>query len=1025
MGIPRQGTVLCLLVNPSQNAIVYVTDIKQGGLPIVVSFDMNTTFDGDDVHKATSIHLHIDVNAMLNNLPESATVYIKKDESDPVGATNNLRGLAAKIKLIGETVSQERKVVKKKTSTNYDKYSRSTERQSDYADDLVVNEEKSFSLSKTVEESADLLAYHNITAKLLLDALNRKSLIMPSLAVTNKGMTDFGDISLLFDKSTIDPSANEQNKLYGADAWTPTQTQLKKNAKFDVDKTVRAVNTMKNRIGMKYVAELLNITPKQFKDAIINADGSIYDAYAHNIGVQTAYARETGIISKIPTRKDGTLDIAALKAQLNTELDTDNGWRQYKKWLNNISDTIITSYDNASNEDIIKNMKAQPATAKTFKLTESGELVVPATEYTSIDEARKNKNRLSENAAEATKAVADEFLSLAKTIGGNTKAVVNAINTAFNSRYSTADIVKSFKAKGININQKTASELQALYKKAVELPTQYFEAKPGRSVGLDEIKAVIIPENAPAELKQELERRGISTVEYDGTNASRIEKLNSMEDLMFSLPKTDSDGNNLSAVVTKVNPYEGKKLYESREVYNYDFMTARDPMAVATMPSLSTVKANGRVSREQAVRRGLENAKQLGREVAENQYAVVNAYTSREIIIGKHGLDHSLDGDNIYRLRTNARLSAIGGELVRNAIPINGLRNKNRQAAGTYAMACLVNDNDSKTVAIITVEEHTSKVVDIGYVDIMHSVNGRFMGKKRDSQSSTREPRHGLDEAALATAISEISIADFLEIVNMTHRSILSDSVLQKFEETRPTDGHYTGEVLFKLPIGEDTSPRALLANAFEGIVTDDIEKRRLQEYKGKVEILNAEEQKLRELRAEIKELSFAKGKRDTAKIKELQDEATKTANRISNLDKILLRLEAAAPLQNILKREKEMAYKRAEMKGKEALEAYRKAERERDAKWQSEVKEKYQVSKKKAIETRDKREAREKLQKLVLDTVKWITYPSKTDVKCPDILKQPYADFLNSIDLVEIWKFGLMLLARVRWMRSEQVALN
>ena len=236
--IPRQGTVLCLLVNPSRNAIVYVTDIKQGGLPIVVSFDMNTTFDGDDVHKATSIHLHIDVNAMLNNLPESATVYIKKDESDPVGATNNLRGLAAKIKLIGETVSQERKVVKKKTSTNYDKYSRSTERQSDYADDLVVNEEKSFSLSKTVEESADLLAYHNITAKLLLDALNRNSLIMPSLAVTNKGMTDFGDISLLFDKSTIDPSANEQNKLYGADAWTPTQTQLKKNAKFDVDKTV-------------------------------------------------------------------------------------------------------------------------------------------------------------------------------------------------------------------------------------------------------------------------------------------------------------------------------------------------------------------------------------------------------------------------------------------------------------------------------------------------------------------------------------------------------------------------------------------------------------------------------------------------------------------------------------------------------------------------------------------------------------------------------------------------------------------
>ena len=456
----------------------------------------------------------------------------------------------------------------------------------------------------------------------------------------------------------------------------------------------------------------------------------------------------------------------------------------------------------------------------------------------------------------------------------------------------------------------------------------------------------------------------------------------------------------VSAVVTKVNPYEGKKLYEDSEVYDYDFMTAQDPMVVATMPPLSTVKEDGIISQDKAVRLGLENAKQLGREIADGQYAVVNAYTRREIIIGQHGLDHSLHGSDISRLRTNARLSAIGGELIRNAIPINGLRNKNRQATGTYALACLVNDNDSKTVAIITVEEHSSKVVDIGYVDITHSVNGRFLGKKRDSRSSTREPRYGLDEAALATAISEVSIADFLKIVNMTHRSILSDNVLQELGESRPAEGYYSGEALFKLPIGEDTSPRALLANAFEGIITNDIEKRRIREYKGKVEMLNAEEKKLRELRAQIRELSFASGKRDTKKIKELQFEAIQTANRIATLDKVLLGLEAAAPLQSILKREKEMAYKRAEQKGKEALEAYKEAERERDAKWQSEVIEKYQASKKKAIETREKREAREKLQKLVLDTVKWITYPTKTDVKCPDILKQPYADFLRSIDL-------------------------
>lgn len=87
-----------------------------------------------------------------------------------------------------------------------------------------VNEK--FSLREPVEYTKDLVAFHNITESLLMDVLNRNSLLMPSLAVTNKGMTDFGEISLLFDKRTINPNANKENKLYGADAWTPTQTQL-------------------------------------------------------------------------------------------------------------------------------------------------------------------------------------------------------------------------------------------------------------------------------------------------------------------------------------------------------------------------------------------------------------------------------------------------------------------------------------------------------------------------------------------------------------------------------------------------------------------------------------------------------------------------------------------------------------------------------------------------------------------------------------------------------------------------------
>ena len=674
--------------------------------------------------------------------------------------------------------------------------------------------------SNTVEGSPDLVAFHNTTLKLLTDILNRNGLLMPSLAITNKSMTDFGEISLLFDKSTIDPTSNKDNKLYGADAWTPTQTELKKNAKFDAAKTNATVNNIKKNLD-GYASELFNITPAQFKVAINKADGSVYDAYAHNIGMQTAYAMEHGIIAEIPTNRDGTVNTELLHDSLKDNLNTDNGWRLYKRWLSRISDTIITSYDKATNADILRNMKAQPATAKNFELSETGELVVPAVEYRSIDEVRQNKGRLSENAADATKAVADKFLALAKKMPANTKSAVNAINKGFASRYSVADIVRSFAKQGIDISTETASELQNLYKDAVELPTQYFEAKPSGQIGIDQIRYAVMPDNTAYDwVKGELEKAGVTVISYtEGSNESRVNAVKSADDIKFQQREAQDDfrehldnqglrdeilgivnQNGYEAQNTDAsrNPYEGKSLYRDSEVYDYDFMVSLQDMEVNTMPPLSTVKTDNRIDQDKAVRLGLENAASVGREVSEGMYAIKNAYTGREILLGAHGLDHGLDGSNIGRLRTNARLAAIGGLIVKNAIPVNGMKNKNRQAKGTYAMACLLKSGDMDVVAIVTVEEHTSKAVGIDYVDITHAIGGRLRQNNKGSLSSTREKGYGQKSAPNA-ATFEITIADFLEVVNDTHRSILSQNVLDHFGEVRPADGTYTGEVLFSM----------------------------------------------------------------------------------------------------------------------------------------------------------------------------------------------------------------------------------
>ena len=184
-------------------------------------------------------------------------------------------------------------------------------------------------------------------------------------------------------------------------------------------------------------------------------------------------------------------------------------------------------------------------------------------------------------------------------------------------------------------------------------------------------------------------------------------------------------------------------------------------------------------------------------------------------------------------------------------------------------------------------------------------------------QRDDQHQRLYLHDVVIEKEASGISQDDLVSTGSSESENLYMTSILQKVLYVKLNRD-------YKLPVGEDTSPRALLSNAFETIVTNPIEKRNLQEYKKNVAMLNEEEAKLKEIRMQIKELSFAKGKRDTKKIKELQFDAIQAENRIATLDKILLRFEASAPLQNILQREKEMVRKRTEQKGKEALDAYR-----------------------------------------------------------------------------------------------------
>jgi hypothetical protein len=66
------------------------------------------------------------------------------------------------------------------------------------------------------------------------------------------------------------------------------------------------------------------------------------------------------------------------------------------------------------------------------------------------------------------------------------------------------------------------------------LGTDYFEAKPQRAVGFDEIDTIVIPSDLSNEVKQQLKDRGIKTIEYDRNNENeKADIIKSLDEYKF------------------------------------------------------------------------------------------------------------------------------------------------------------------------------------------------------------------------------------------------------------------------------------------------------------------------------------------------------------------------------------------------------------------------------------------------------------------------------------------------------------
>lgn len=176
------------------------------------------------------------------------------------------------------------------------------------------NVKPQFSLKAPVEETKNLMALHNLTEKNLLDAAKLGGLPMPSIAIVkaDEGHGEYGDISFVFSKDTIDPQLFRSNKVYGYDAWTPTAPQIEYEVNEKSAKKIHDLFYRMERAKGRSFADPLYSAANTLEDELNRKGGvdKIVGAMRDDPRVMNIYLEDTGrgavenVIKREVTRMD-------------------------------------------------------------------------------------------------------------------------------------------------------------------------------------------------------------------------------------------------------------------------------------------------------------------------------------------------------------------------------------------------------------------------------------------------------------------------------------------------------------------------------------------------------------------------------------------------------------------------------------------------------------------------------------------------------------------------------------------------
>lgn len=479
------------------------------------------------------------------------------------------------------------------------------------------------------EEDKDLVATHNISSQNLMNLINDfngEGLPVPSIAIEKaENLHDnFGDVTLLFNKDTIDPEADSRNKVYNRDAWTSTFPEVEVKIKDEeLQKISERVhlneayleanifNTSdKERIKKNFFKDL-NVRKAFLKEQNIEVTPVSYDKKPRfqmftDIGVKKFLRKNNCSFDKLVNDIDfrnkllnDYYDSCKIKSLANKNIQRFNKildncakskeiYNSYKaeieyaieyakgnvqKEINNFSydDGVVNAikehkeefekyieqilsedvfgekyivrddvdpYDDEGNlksfdethyiyniDNVVKAMKiGASSVGDSFTGGVNYTSTFSTQEFGSIYEIHKNKGNIKELSEE------EQSENQQKIIEILTPVIDEVSNSgSYNNDFLIASdiIVDAFKqSKTKNgvynylkqyypaLKKSTVDKLFKVRDEIANIPTRYFEAKPHRAVGFNEVMAAVIPADADESLKKALKRMNIPLYEY-------------------------------------------------------------------------------------------------------------------------------------------------------------------------------------------------------------------------------------------------------------------------------------------------------------------------------------------------------------------------------------------------------------------------------------------------------------------------------------------------------------------------------